>query len=270
MNVIIVILAIIGIAVSVLLGLILFVLALMLFMPVVYKIEANNHQELYIKGKVSWLFRIFVCRFYTDKVEMRIFGRTVKTHTQEPQKEISDDDTEDEKEESESVKEEEPEVPEALSSEEEKESTEEKPKEKTLTRLQKFYKKIKNLYDYFKKEKILKLPPKFMKSLYRALKPRIFKLNLKIGLDEPEQTGMALAGLSFLQSKNIVIHGNFEEKMLNFNVLTKGSIFLIRLVLPCIKYLLIPYAKFMIKKPWVEKAEKKVGESRKDKKNERE
>lgn len=77
-QVILLILKIIGITLLAILCLLLFVLALVLFVPVFYKVKiVHNPQKTQVKARVSFLFPLLqVCLDYTEKISyaVRIFG----------------------------------------------------------------------------------------------------------------------------------------------------------------------------------------------------
>jgi len=64
-----------------------------------------------------------------------------------------------------------------------------------------------------------------IKRVIKKVKPKEFKLRGILGLNEPDQTGMAMAAASAISALglDIILQGNFEEKEINLNLTTKGS-----------------------------------------------
>jgi len=79
LHIILILLKIIGIILASVLGLLLFFLLIILFVPIRYRINANNRDTVFAEVKVSWLFRIIYLRvsFVNNKFNMilRIFGK---------------------------------------------------------------------------------------------------------------------------------------------------------------------------------------------------
>lgn len=75
------ILKIIGIVIASVLGLVLFLIVLVLFVPIRYRIKGNNQGEVNVLVKVSWLFRCLYIRaeYANEKFvyAVRIFGYTL-------------------------------------------------------------------------------------------------------------------------------------------------------------------------------------------------
>lgn len=83
LHVIFIILKIIGIVLGVLLALFLFLVGIILFVPVRYRVYASKYDTIQVKARVSWLLRIVSLRFrYYSEEEtywycLRIFGFTL-------------------------------------------------------------------------------------------------------------------------------------------------------------------------------------------------
>ena len=88
LGIILLILKIIGIAIAAILGLLLFVVLLVLFVPIRYRGEVHKRQEIQAEGKVSWLLGVIFFRIrYTEegmKYALRICG--FKLLSDEPRK----------------------------------------------------------------------------------------------------------------------------------------------------------------------------------------
>lgn len=78
LSIVLLILKIIGIILASILGILLFVIALVLFVPIRYRVIANKNAELYANVKVSWLLRVIFFRlnYQNEKIEycLRLFG----------------------------------------------------------------------------------------------------------------------------------------------------------------------------------------------------
>lgn len=90
LHIVLVLLKIIGIILASILGLLIFLILMVLFVPVRYCLQADNLKELRAKGRISWLFRlIYIQVFYLESqlvVRLRIFGRTVYDSGNPPEK----------------------------------------------------------------------------------------------------------------------------------------------------------------------------------------
>lgn len=78
LHILLIILKIIGILLATVLGIILLLLLLALFVPVRYDIYGNKQEDIKVKARVSWLFRIIYIRFIYEgdsaRLVVRIFG----------------------------------------------------------------------------------------------------------------------------------------------------------------------------------------------------
>ena len=79
LHIVLVLLKIIGILLASVLGLLIFLILLVLFVPIRYGIRADNLNELRAEGRVSWLFRLLYIRVtYLDEqltIRLRLFGK---------------------------------------------------------------------------------------------------------------------------------------------------------------------------------------------------
>lgn len=79
LHIVLVLLKIIGILLASILGLLIFLILLVLFVPIRYGIRADNLNELRAEGRVSWLFRLLYIRVtYLDEqltIRLRLFGK---------------------------------------------------------------------------------------------------------------------------------------------------------------------------------------------------
>jgi len=96
-------------------------------------------------------------------------------------------------------------------------------------------KSIKALLDEIGKENlkaVFKLALGLLKDILLTLKPKHLRIRGKIGLEEPDQTGMAMAGASVIQAVGIDIYlqGDFEEKALELDITAHGNFRLWRFI----------------------------------------
>lgn len=79
LHIVLVLLKIIGILLASILGLLIFLILLVLFVPIRYGIRADNLNDLRAEGRVSWLFRLLYIRVtYLDEqltIRLRLFGK---------------------------------------------------------------------------------------------------------------------------------------------------------------------------------------------------
>lgn len=79
LHIVLILLKIIGILLASILGLLIFLILLVLFVPIRYGIRADNLNELRAEGRVSWLFRLLYIRVtYLDEqltIRLRLFGK---------------------------------------------------------------------------------------------------------------------------------------------------------------------------------------------------
>lgn len=84
-SIILFILKILLIIIGVILGIAIFLLALVLFVPIIYEATGSKDETLYLEGKASWLFQLIRLKFYYhDSIhyEAKIFWK--KVYTSEP------------------------------------------------------------------------------------------------------------------------------------------------------------------------------------------
>lgn len=249
LHILFLILKIIGIIILVLLGIVLLLAALVLFVPVRYKVEAKAEGEfasLSLRAKASWLLYVLSVSGVYERQKfvwtLRIFGvkvrkrkkETLIQEEEENQPVISEEHIENEKD--------------------TEPKTEQKPKEKKKGLLNKIKCTIRNICDKIKKiRRLLKDLYEFLTdsvhvlafqkfkaevcSLAKHLRPRKLKGTVRFGLDDPYHTGQVLAGLSVLYpfyGERISIIPDFEEKVLEGNVYAKGhirTIYFLRMIL---------------------------------------
>jgi len=245
-----IILAIINVILMVILFLLLAVLLLMLivlFTPIRYNVQASYvDKKLSYDVKASWFFRLFSVRALhseagSESVFRVAWKRFSSSSTHENELSGQKDEAH-ERESPEGIKnkgfikenlaESKPSEPEKS---EMKSSTHEKRKEEKTSIID----KIKDVYDKFKAFRELEIDYGgifkeillMFKRIFKALKPKILLVDCELGLDSPDQTGMAIGAVAVFKSSvgldhpgkhNIVIEGNFEEEMLNLTTRIKG------------------------------------------------
>ena len=103
--------------------------------------------------------------------------------------------------------------------------------------------KLISLWHQFKaypnKEEIWQLTLNLLKKLARSLKPKTFKLEGVIGLDDPSHTAMVLGLANWLHVKtkeNVKITGNFTENVVELEGHIKGKLILYKLLFPVVVY----------------------------------
>lgn len=256
------ILKIIGIVLAVILGIIVLLVAIVFFFPMCYRIEARSEgtlEESEVKARFSWLFHLFRGYFTYRNGEfdwqVRIGWKKLNepeqnqeegSFVQRPRKEESAGEKTSEKE-SVALK---------LEPEEKKEDAIfEKPKQKRKKKSS-FFQKIKYTYRKIcdnikilleKKEHVTEFLSnevhqaawKHLKTevqrIFRFLRPKKLKGSVCFGLDDPYNTGRVLALLSMFYpfyGEHIEIQPEFEQKILQGEVLVKGHLCGIYAVIP--------------------------------------
>jgi len=83
-----------------------------------------------------------------------------------------------------------------------------------------------------------------LKRLFLALRPRVFFLDLELGLETPDLTGMIIGGLAVLEETiesfnrkryKVNIKGDFEEKAMSFKTDIRGKVSLWNIIWPFIR-----------------------------------
>ncbi len=247
MQILLQILAIIGIILLCIIGVILLLLILVLFVPVRYKAEVQKESDIIAHIQATWLFHFLKIQFFypePGRVMVRVLGIKVwenKTEEQEdvsvPEKITETDITEHNKVHSnETVNE--------RTVEKTKSVFENETKEEKHSIFQKIQYKIKNIYVKIKKviedlgyykdllqEKENRLLFERCKQrifkILKHIKPRVLKADIRFGTGEPDTTGyiLALYGmfLSFIDGQ-IEVTPDFEEKILEGRLYVRGRI----------------------------------------------
>lgn len=286
-HILLLILKIVGIAILAVLGLVLLVLALILFVPVFYRVRIiHNPQQTKVTAKVSFLWPAFsaVIR-YLKKIsfKVKIFGIAVMD-SEKPKKEKKPgrkkNKKQEEKKEGEKVlssdaapgKEEQKEMPQP---EEEPSDIRKGPvKEKKpglfakiKAKIQKIRETIRKITTKIKrvihqKDEALRIFRKpetksaisfawdKLKKLLKHVLPKKIKGYIAYGADNPATTGQVIGILSVIYARTgmlLEIRPNFTEKQLETDVLLKGRIQLFTLLLIALKVMLNKELKQVIK-----------------------
>lgn len=266
------ILKIIGIILAAILGITVLLIAVVLFLPVRYRIEAKSTGTLKdsnVKVRFSWLFHLLAGHFiYQDGVfdwQVRIGWKRMNQSKESPGEEMSVQ-TPAEKEEAaketrfetESVKTKTKEKPSNTKKEPQKENTiSEKPKQKQREKKRaSLFQKIKYTYQKIcdkikilleKKEKVIEFLSntvhraawerlkKEIRRILHFLRPKKLEGSICFGLEDPYNTGRILAFLSMLYpfyGEHIEIQPDFEHRVLKGELSLKGHLCGIYAVIP--------------------------------------
>ncbi len=255
------ILAVIGIVLLCIIGLVLLLLGLVLFVPVRYKLWGNRTGEATeVRIWVTWLLHFVSVNFFypePGEVMVRVLGRKVWSMKpgQEPDKEetVESETAPKKAAGTETVQREtvqrETENTEAQNKSETSEATSKEPEEtkkpedapsgfeKIRCKIRELCDKIKKIienYRYYrdllqKKENRL-LFERCKTRLFKVLKsirPKVLRADLTVGTGEPDTTGyvLAVAGVLYpLMGDHVNITPDFEEKILEGNVFVKGKV----------------------------------------------
>ncbi|MCL2565629.1 MAG: hypothetical protein FWE24_07460 [Defluviitaleaceae bacterium] len=267
---------------AILLFIILLIL-LVLFIPVRYNVQLQYIDEkLNYNIRVSWLLRLISIRMKHSDTEDEMIVRVAW-------KRFSDNEPEDEPIGGSGLtndKENEPSEPEPVISSESPEAEDYKDtKSDNKDKKEKsgIIENIKSFWESFKEIKemdisisgILKEIVLVIKRLILALKPKIFILECEIGLDSPDNTGIAVGAAAalngFIDTSPYVIsvRGNFEEEVLNLITHIKGKITLWFGLWPFIRLYfsksMKPIRKIIMSKLFKKKANKRKPKKRRKK-----
>lgn len=265
LHVILTILAVIGIIILSVIGLLLLVAALVLFWPVKYRVNASYFEKKYsLKVKVWWLLGIICDRMTLDNDgtdnSLKIFGREFgdeKPEKKKPAKKKPDNNkvaTTQERpviKEPESVPEKVPDRP-AVAKEpevlkrirEEKAQEEEKPQKEKVSiwqRIKAFFTKLKSRFKTISEiitDENNKASLRFIKrqlfTLLKKIRPRKVKADIDFGLGDPALTGQALGGIAVVMGivgRGFEIRPDFENKIIQGELELRGRIFIFSLLI---------------------------------------
>jgi hypothetical protein len=253
------ILKVTGIVLLCIIGLVLFVLLIVLFVPIRYKADGFYKDSDYnVKAKASWLLHVVTVSFdlkASKEPVIKVFGIKLKGKKKkdeeagETAEETTEDVTKEAKEETkeeavEEIKEEKEESTdeqfseETVKDEEDKrsEKKDKRSKDKKEFKSESVYDKIKGYVDIIKSDEFKEsfaLVKKQLCRLLKAILPRKWEINASLGFEDPSLTGYvcAVSGAMYMWfRKHIHIVGDFDEEKIDAKAYFKGRIYIVVLV----------------------------------------
>ena len=119
--------------------------------------------------------------------------------------------------------------------------------------------------------KIIRYTLAYIKKLYKVVKPKKFFVKGRYGAEDPDHTGLVLAALwsvAGMTGMNLNVEGDFENEVLEFEIVAAGHLRTWFIVLPTLRYITkreirrVIFAKRIKKK--ADKKKKKMKAKRKD------
>lgn len=250
------ILKVTGIVLLCIIGLVLFVLLIVLFVPIRYKADGFYKDSDYnVKAKASWLLHVVTVSFdlkASKEPVIKVFGIKLKGKKKkdEEEGETAEETTEDvtkeakveTKEEAvEEIKEEstDEQFSEETATDEEDNRSEKKDKrskDKKEFKSESVYDKIKGYVDIIKSDEFKEsfaLVKKQLCRLLKAILPGKWEINASLGFEDPSLTGYvcAVSGAMYMWfRKHIHIVGDFDEEKIDAKAYFKGRIYIVVLV----------------------------------------
>ncbi|MBP5623496.1 MAG: hypothetical protein J6X36_01350 [Lachnospiraceae bacterium] len=250
------ILKVTGIVLLCIIGLLLFVLLIVLFVPIRYKADGFYKDSDYnVKAKASWLLHVVTVSFdlkASKEPVIKVFGIKLKGKKKkdeeegETAEETTEDVTKEAKEETkeeavEKIKEEstDEQFSEETAKDEEDKRSEKKDKrskDKKEFKSESVYDKIKGYVDIIKSDEFKEsfaLVKKQLCRLLKAILPRKWEINASLGFEDPSLTGYvcAVSGAMYMWfRKHIHIVGDFDEEKIDAKAYFKGRIYIVVLV----------------------------------------
>jgi len=250
------ILKVTGIVLLCIIGLVLFVLLIVLFVPIRYKADGFYKDSDYnVKAKASWLLHVVTVSFdlkASKEPVIKVFGIKLKGKKKkdeeegETAEETTEDVTKEAKEETkeeavEEIKEEstDEQFSEETAKDEEDKRSEKKDKrskDKKEFKSESVYDKIKRYVDIIKSDEFKEsfaLVKKQLCRLLKAILPRKWEINASLGFEDPSLTGYvcAVSGAMYMWfRKHIHIVGDFDEEKIDAKAYFKGRIYIVVLV----------------------------------------
>lgn len=250
------ILKVTGIVLLCIIGLVLFVLLIVLFVPIRYKADGFYKDSDYnVKAKASWLLHVVTVSFdlkASKEPVIKVFGIRLKGKKKkdeeegETAEETTEDVTKEAKEETkeeavEEIKEESTDEhfsEETAKDEEDKrsEKKDKRSKDKKEFKSESVYDKIKGYVDIIKSDEFKEsfaLVKKQLCRLLKAILPRKWEINASLGFEDPSLTGYvcAVSGAMYMCfRKHIHIVGDFDEEKIDAKAYFKGRIYIVVLV----------------------------------------
>ena len=256
LSVLLTILKIIGIVLLCIIGLVLFLVLLILFVPVRYYGGGFYFDKAYdAKVKATWLLHIISVSFDINREEkfiIKVFGfsksdkekkRSKKEKKKKTKKEVDSIKKEVVQTESSTITQ----VTETSkeTSKESKKKTRKEKKEKKdqfsedskdeiKEKLQKYF----DIINTRKFDEAFSLCKKQIRKLLKAILPKRWRIEGKLGFDDPSTNGKIAVLLSVLYpfvSENIKVKTSFEEEVIHVNCRFRGRIFIVTLVYVAIR-----------------------------------
>ena len=250
------ILKVTGIVLLCIIGLVLFALLIVLFVPIRYKADGFYKDSDYnVKAKASWLLHVVTVSFdlkASKEPVIKVFGIKLKGKKKkdEEEGETAEETTEDvtkeakveTKEEAvEEIKEEstDEQFSEETAKDEEDKRSEKKDKrskDKKEFKSESVYDKIKRYVDIIKSDEFKEsfaLVKKQLCRLLKAILPGKWEINASLGFEDPSLTGYvcAVSGAMYMWfRKHIHIVGDFDEEKIDAKAYFKGRIYIVVLV----------------------------------------
>ena len=250
------ILKVTGIVLLCIIGLVLFVLLIVLFVPIRYKADGFYKDSDYnVKAKASWLLHVVTVSFdlkASKEPVIKVFGIKLKGKKKkdEEEGETAEETTEDvTKEAKEETKEEavdeikekstDEQFSEETAKDEEDKRSEKKDKrskDKKEFKSESVYDKIKGYVDIIKSDEFKEsfaLVKKQLCRLLKAIYPGKWEINASLGFEDPSLTGYvcAVSGAMYMWfRKHIHIVGDFDEEKIDAKAYFKGRIYIVVLV----------------------------------------
>lgn len=242
MIVVLAILKWIGLIIAGLLGLILLIAALVLFVPVRYRVLAEYGDNLRYAFRFSYLYPLFFIRKKMDETGavMCILGIPLKSRSRgkrKPKREKSARKNEVQKEGASEERPSEKEVPEERavkksSSSSEKQRGSGAAKKSRESKKKKYFSfdRISSIISFIREKETRSAIGKAKRelgALLRYLSPEKVELDFRIGTGDPAMTGIIIGGISllpFVYQKGIHIVPDFEEKVVRGNGKMKGRV----------------------------------------------
>ncbi len=110
-----------------------------------------------------------------------------------------------------------------------------------LSSVKNIYNKFIYLKNYPERDKIIRYTINFIRDLFSSVKPKKFETNIIVGFDDPAATGKLLGFtaiiLEFLHF-DIYLSGDFENKIFEGVLETRGKTNIFKIAVPTLKYLL--------------------------------
>ncbi|MDR1704682.1 MAG: hypothetical protein LBS19_08355 [Clostridiales bacterium] len=172
-------------------GLFILVCAMLLFIPIRYRLNASNAGSSF---RMSWFLGFFRLRYADKAFKATVFWfKRIKLKGKSKQ-----------------------------TAKGAKSAKKDKNKEGSLL------KTLKSAASYPDKGLLLKCTIRLVKRMLKAIKPRVFRASLDIGTGEPDTTGYLLGFAGILQGMfnlDLSVEGCFEEKLFRYDVLIKDLLY---------------------------------------------